>query len=272
MCWSFDHRTGMNKIFLNGELRGSFILELKEIKKAFPGAEKTFSSALIIGQEPDPPYPDGGFDKDQVFAGDFTELNIWDRPLDEELIADLGKCKSFSKGNVVAWDIKNFEVNKAVVENLNDFHDLCKSDDNFLVFSTKQSWPEAWATCRAHGGIIYTPQSEEENLHLLDIMKPHEEKCREPVLKKLTWLGIKARKSVWYTMGEREDHLTRLKYTNWLASSQPYFADYDCGFIYTNGIWDSDQSAQNCNKDIRLCTVCRTYGIFFHLICFHLSK
>ena len=29
-CWSFDHKTQMNKLFLNGKLEGSFKIKLKE--------------------------------------------------------------------------------------------------------------------------------------------------------------------------------------------------------------------------------------------------
>ena len=49
-------------MYLNGELQGSFIIDSGFVKKGLLGTGEVFDSAFIIGQEPDPPSPRGGFD------------------------------------------------------------------------------------------------------------------------------------------------------------------------------------------------------------------
>ena len=95
--WTFQSETGMNKMYLNGVLQGSYIIDSDFVREGIPGSDEVFSSAFILGQEPDPPSPRGGFEKEQVFVGDVTELNMWNFILEENIIKDMGKCKRFEK-------------------------------------------------------------------------------------------------------------------------------------------------------------------------------
>ena len=45
-----------------------------------------------------------GYDVDQAFRGDITELNMWDKILDETDIDRMAQCRYFPKGNVVSWE------------------------------------------------------------------------------------------------------------------------------------------------------------------------
>ena len=246
-------------MYLNGVLQGSYIIDSDFVGEGIPGSDEVFSSAFIIGQEPDPPSPRGGFETEQVFVGDITELNMWNFTLDESTIRNMGNCESFAKGNIISWNLESFEVNNVKVEELEGFDDLCKSDDELLVFPNKRSWSEAWSLCYAHGGIIHTPQNQKENDEFIQVMKPYKAQCADPVSKNLAWLGIKSRNRDWYKIGKKEQLATR-NYTNWKSFYEPYFANYDCGFIQVGGTWDSDQSVHNCNIDLRFCTVCKTSG------------
>ena len=161
MCWSFDHQQGFSKLFVNGKLAGSFTFDTW---KSFPGSKNIFSSSFIIGQDPDPPTLKGGFEKEQVFIGDITELNVWNYSLNDNVINKMGDCKTFEKGNVISWLKEKFTVNNAKYGVLKEFEDLCESKNKTLVFTTKQSWVEAWSLCYAHGGIIFTPQNREQLL------------------------------------------------------------------------------------------------------------
>ena len=104
ICWTFESETKTNKFYLNGEFQGSFIIDSEFIENGVLGTDEVFDSAFIIGQEPDPPSPRGGFEKEQVFVGDITELNFWNFTLGEQDINNMGNCKLFKKGNIISWN------------------------------------------------------------------------------------------------------------------------------------------------------------------------
>ena len=79
LCWSFTGRTGINKTYLNGELQGSFTIDSDYVRKGVLGTDEVDETLFIVGQEPDGPSLRNGFDIEQVFVGDITELNMWMR-------------------------------------------------------------------------------------------------------------------------------------------------------------------------------------------------
>ena len=256
ICWTFESKTGLNKIYLNGELQGSFEIKSDFIRNGILGSDETLDSAFILGQEPDAPSPRGGFDTEQVFVGDITELNMWNFTLKESDIKAKGICKNFEKGNIISWDLNNFIVNKVKVEDLENMEDLCKSVEQLFVFPKKRSWSAAWTLCTAHGGIIHTPQNEDENSQMISTMDPYKDQCVDPVSGNLAWLGIKSKNYIWYKIGEKKT-LSVQKFTNLEADTAPYFDSFECGFVRLDGTWDSDL---NCNKKVKLCTVCKITG------------
>ena len=166
-------------MYLNGELQGTFTIQSDFIKKGILGSSETFESAFIIGQEPDAPSPRGGFETEQVFVGDITELNMWNFTVEESDIQLKGKCKNFDKENIISWDLDNFIVNEVKVEDLESMEDLCKTIEHLLVFPKRISWSAACTLYQAHGGSIHTPNTEEENSQLLSTLAPHTEHCAE---------------------------------------------------------------------------------------------
>ena len=255
ICWTFQSKTGKSEIYLNGELQGSFKFETDFIKAGILGSNEVFESAFIVGQEPDAPSPRGGFEAEQVFVGDITEVNMWNRTLDKNMIRMMGKCKNFDKGNIIAWEMENFIIKKVKVQDYNNLEDLCKSSDRLLVFPQKRSWSAAWTLCSAHGGVVYTPDNEKENIIMINTLKPHKDACADPVSENLAWLGIKSKNYNWYKIG-KSSRLTRQNYTPWKVAA-PYFENYECGYIRAGGSWYSDA---NCNKKMKLCTVCKITG------------
>ena len=167
----------------------------------------------------------------------------------------MGKCMNFKKGNIIAWDLQNFQTNQVIIEDLENEEDLCLTVDQLLVFPKKRSWNAAWTLCIAHGGNIHTPIDENENLQLSATLEPYKDKCADPVSGNLAWLGIKSENYVWERITNR-NKLAPQNFTNW-ASSAPYYDKYDCGFIRVDGTWDSDT---NCGKQVKLCTVCKLSG------------
>ena len=255
ICWTFQSLTGMNRIYLNGQLQGSFVINSEFTRKGILGSDEVFQSAFIIGQEPDPPSPNGGYEAEQVFVGDLTELNMWNFTLDENTINLMGNCKSFMKGNIIAWNLENFVVYKVKIEDNDNLEDLCTSVDQLLVFPKKRSWSAAWTLCLAHGGNIHTPENEEENNQLSETLEPYKDKCADPVSGNLAWLGINSKNYIWHKITNRK-YLSVQKFTNW-AVTAPYYDSYECGFTKVGGTWDSDL---NCNKKVKLCTVCKISG------------
>ena len=255
ICWTFHSNTGTSKMFLNGELQGSFMIDSEFMKKGIPGPEETFEQAFIIGQEPDAPSVRGGFDKEQVFVGDITELNMWNYTLTEQDIQKKGTCKNFDKGNIISWNLDNFIINEVEVDNLEE-EELCNPVEQLLVFPKRVSWSTAWTLCRAHGGSIFSPNTKEENNELVDTMVPHQEHCADPVSSNIAWLGIKSKEYVWYRI-HKNNSLSIQDFTNWEADTAPYFANFECGFMRVDGAWDSDTS---CDSKVKLCTACKISG------------
>ena len=255
ICWTFRSKDGRSHIYLNGKLQGSFVIDSDFNRKGIAGSDEVFKSAFIIGQEPDPPDPSGGFEAEQVFVGDITNLNMWNYILDEDTIHKIGKCHNFEKGNIIGWDIENFETNQVIIEDLQNKDDLCASSEQLLVFPKKRSWSAAWTLCQAHGGNIHTPGDQDENTELSATLEPFQDKCADPVSGNLAWLGIKSINYNWKKITDR-NLLSEQSFTNW-AVTAPYFNSYECGFIKVDGTWDSDA---NCHKSVKLCTVCKVSG------------
>ena len=243
-------------MFLNGELHGSFTIKSDFISKGIIGSDEAFDYAFVIGQEPDAPSPRGAFDTEQVFVGDITELNMWNYTLKESDIKRKGICKNFDRGNIISWELDQFIVNKVKVEDLDNLEDLCKSVDQLLIFPKKRSWYTAGTLCAAHGGVIHTPENDEENNQLISTMDPYKDECLDPVSGNIAWLGIKSKNYIWYNIGEKKN-LSVQKFTKWEAGVAPYFDSFECGFVRLDGTWDSDLG---CNKKVKLCTVCKITG------------
>ena len=255
ICWAFESETGVSEIYLNGKFEGSFVIDSDFVRGGILGSDEVLESAFIIGQEPDPPNLKGGFESEQAFVGDITELNIWNFTLDKTTINSLGNCKSFEKGNVIAWNLDNFEIQNVKIEELSMIEDFCKTAEELLVFPKKISWNAAWTLCLAHGGSIQTPENGQENKELIDKLKPYQDTCADPVSGNLAWLGINAKNFIWYKLKNRKQ-VDGESFTNWKVSA-PYFENYECGFIKVDGTWDSDL---NCHKKVKLCTVCKVSG------------
>ena len=80
-CWSYASLTGESRIYSNGVLQGG---ETIATSIEIPGSDEVSGSAFIIGQEPDSFR--GGFDWNQAFRGDISEMNVWDYVLNDEII------------------------------------------------------------------------------------------------------------------------------------------------------------------------------------------
>ena len=257
ICWVFESQTGNSRFYLNGEYQGSFQSDGDIVRGGIPGSHELYDSAFIIGQEPDPPSPNGGYQQEQNFVGDITELNLWDKRLSDETIELMGKCKLFERGNVIKWNLEDFTVNKVKVDKLERLDDLCETPVNLFVFSEKLSWIEAWNLCTVHGGALHTPDSQQENDELSKVLQPFKDKCGEPDSGRLAWIGVQSRNFTWYKMKNQfgtassEQH-----FTAWGGNANAYYyASYKCAYFKDDGTWTTDST---CRKTA--CTVCEVVG------------
>ena len=108
VTWQLHNKRGDVRIFLNGEMIGKETFTSESVARGIAGSDEVFESYFIVGQDPDvigPPY-----EEEDLFQGMITELNVWDRVLDQKTILELGSCKQFSKGNIISWNKDLFNI------------------------------------------------------------------------------------------------------------------------------------------------------------------
>ncbi|ROT78797.1 putative glycine receptor subunit alpha-4 isoform X3 [Penaeus vannamei] len=179
-CISFHHPTGEWKIYLDGEMTD---------KGAFPMTSESLvgSGAYIIGQEQDS--FGGGFQRDQSFSGEITQLNFWSRVLDEGTIRKFASCAEEEAGDALAWDSQVWDVYGKVRWMVRQKDDICQQQKrSFTIFPDRFSLSEALHLCQVVGGIIAVPQTDEENAWLYNESKIHDAYCSGGQSSYL-WLG-----------------------------------------------------------------------------------
>ena len=117
------------------------------------GSANVQESAFIVGQEPDAIR--GGYNPYQSFRGEISELNMWNKILDDSTIQSMAACNHKSKGNMVSWERSKWKVNKALVRNITS--PFCENKPIHVVFPQPIVISEAQSLCAAHGGKISSP-------------------------------------------------------------------------------------------------------------------
>ena len=67
-------------------------------------------AGFVIGQDQDS--PGGGFEERQSFAGEVTQFNVWDYPLDPHVISEMAtsRCDEPIVGNYLGWPEFRFHI------------------------------------------------------------------------------------------------------------------------------------------------------------------
>lgn len=132
-------------------------------------------STLVLGQEQD--LESKGFDVLQVFRGHLAQVNIWNRSLGPDEVAQQAACReAMPLGNVFSSDKDDVEVFGATVETV-DAAALCQSTDSFVVFPEPQHLDEARDTCRRVGQELYSPATLEDNVVLYNTSLQFTDTC-----------------------------------------------------------------------------------------------
>ena len=85
----------------------------------------------------------GGYDKDQAFFGELTELNMWSYILDDDKIKQKAQCKDWTKGNIVAWERANLKAHNVATKDIDNASSLCSKHRQLVIFPQKVVWSEA---------------------------------------------------------------------------------------------------------------------------------
>ena len=229
LCWSYESRTGENKLYLNGKIQGSVKFDYgREIK----GSNEVHDSSFSIGQEPDAFR--GKYDVRQAFRGSISELNMWNYVLSEANISSLAACKEHGKGNVIAWSVENFKLFDVLAEEVTDVKQFCIPEEKLFLFPEKMSRPSAVALCKAHGGYLFTPQNEKENQQFLEKVTPYKSECEDAISGNIAWLGAFTENSEVF-ITNNEGKVIKSNFTKW---DGPLFEpDNGCIFLTPDGKW-----------------------------------
>nr|XP_056709461.1 serum amyloid P-component-like [Euleptes europaea] len=99
ICVSWESATGIVEFWLNGDH-----LPRKGVKKGYTiGSE----ASIVLGQEQDS--FGGGFDVNQSFVGEITDVCLWDRVLSSDELALVGNGRRLSN-YLVDWRSLNYEI------------------------------------------------------------------------------------------------------------------------------------------------------------------
>ena len=258
ICWSYSSKTGINKLYYNGQVVGTV-----SINGAPPidGSDNSTIASFILGQEP--AVFNGGYDAAQLFNGEVSELNFWDTVLDDEDIVNMAQCKHWGNGTVLSWEKSSIINHGALIKDQNDAELFCKQEKKFVIFPQRQTLQVAKDLCASHGGEIIVPLSAEENNDMMSILNKHTDICQEenPTnvanTDKGTWLGLSKKDSIWYKVNN-EGLLQTLNFSNWDTKPQR-LAKPDCTYTLRDGRW-SFANPETC-VELSLCTICSIIGI-----------
>lgn len=111
ICWTWDSRTGLTQLWLNGKRSTQKILTYDVLVPGIP--------SIMLGQEQDA-YR-GGFDPQQAFEGDVTDVHFWDYVISPWEIKSYMKGGYLPPGNLINWKELKYEIVGRVYVQGSDF-------------------------------------------------------------------------------------------------------------------------------------------------------
>ena len=121
------------------------------------GSNEDIPDALVIGQEQDS--VKGRYELSQMFNGEISELNIWDKSVDDQTILAIAKCQNSEKGNIVSWDRgKYLRKNVKLVDNIDPTF-FCQKEYNCLIYFIKYLFSGPYfclSTCVIFNKVIFS--------------------------------------------------------------------------------------------------------------------
>jgi hypothetical protein len=163
----------------------------------------------------------------------------------------------YTKGDVIAWNIDDFLIHKAIVQNGVDSSTFCEPVENFVLFPEKRLFNEAKIICEIHGGQLAVPNSDKEHEKVMKMLNNSKEKCvvnTEAIQAEVvSWLGATMKDRKWYQLEADGDIGAELCYSKGLNFS--FAKSYECSYIQNDGVWVGGNHV-TCSMQ-KFCTVCK---------------
>ncbi|ROT60958.1 putative neuronal pentraxin-2 [Penaeus vannamei] len=180
-CFTYAHGSASWRIFLDGERQAEGSLP-KE-----PGPLEP-NGAYVIGQEQDS--FGGGFQRDQSFSGEITELNFWERVLDDRTIARVAACRDDQEGDILAWSDQRWNITGEVRLTTRRREDICdRSTRELVVIPDRYSLKSSLHMCAVLGGMLAVPLTQEESDWVYESSKERADYCSGGQGSSFLWLG-----------------------------------------------------------------------------------
>ena len=252
ICVVYSTSKNTAKLYFNGELYEKILPN--PLPNIFASKE-AIAHSFILGQEPDSLH--GNFSSAQAFYGSLAELNVWNTNIEETKIRELAACHLFLKGNVISWEKQNFAWSGIQVSSIEDVkYTFLNKKKKYVIFPQMFMRQGAKRICSLHGGSIVAPESDQENLEVLNVLLKHENACLdESSMDSLsltgTWMGLDKLDKKWIRIND----MTEIKeeaFNRWSGSTWQQDFEGMCGRLLPNGMW---QAEQDCDQ-VLLCVVC----------------
>ena len=253
VCWTYSSITNRNILYFNGNIVG---IKAASSMPVIPGTDSAHKYAFVVGQEMDS--LKGDYSASQAFYGSISELNIWNKVLNQSDIMKMANNLAFRKGNVISWQKQNFIFHGTNPLEIPDVKTFFNVRRRFVIFPRKKLLSVANETCASYGGSVATPFSKEENEEILKIASKHRNHCLDEVNSEGEneagiWLGLKKLDSKWLRT-DQDSQLTQITYSNWTGSNWEKSYQGMCAYMSKDGLWAAERD-ENC-QFLQLCTIC----------------
>nr|XP_046234058.1 C-reactive protein-like [Scatophagus argus] len=114
VCWTWDSTSGLTVLWVNGKRSARKILEQKATLIGAP--------SIILGQDQDS--YGGGFDQNQSFVGDISDVHLWDSVITPCEIRFYMEGNTFTPGNLLNWKNLQYSSTGSVYVEKSDFDKL----------------------------------------------------------------------------------------------------------------------------------------------------
>lgn len=111
ICWTWDSKSGLTQLWVNGKRSARRILK--------PDTSVNGTPSIMLVQEQDS--YGGGFDVSQSFVGEVTDVHFWDSvisPCEIQLYMQLNR---FTPGNILNWKALEFTTGGGVFKEISDY-------------------------------------------------------------------------------------------------------------------------------------------------------
>ncbi|KAG7176563.1 Neuronal pentraxin-2-like 1 [Homarus americanus] len=180
-CLTVDVASGNWSVFLNGEKHddGSFPPDFGNLDGG---------GVLIVGQEQD--ILGGGFQPEQSFSGEFTELNVWREVIDEDSIRQLSSCGVYVEGDALGWSRQSWQTLGGVAWVSRPREAVCDASTRRLTFFPhRYTLTQGIHQCQVVGGKMGVPITREENAWLYQVTVEKAAYCSGGLGASYMWLG-----------------------------------------------------------------------------------